>query len=176
LAARSRAQAIEAQRHSVARALRCLTRTPVRIGGGRRAGNPVVILLGDGSPVAMSGDSGISFSVLEQLAVRSDDSGWHARPLAYAYTLTTADSELLAFHWHPAGPTEIRTPHLHVGARIQVGERWLPKAHIPTGLVTLTDILVLLVEELGVRALCDDWRAVLEETRRSPQHPAEPEE
>ncbi len=59
----------------------------------------------------------------------------------------------------------MRTPHLHVGAEIRVGERWLPKIHIPTGPIALQDLLILAIEELGVEPIRDDWRLILDQTR-----------
>jgi hypothetical protein len=38
----------------------------------------------------------------------------------------------------------------------------LSQAHIPTGFVTLSDVVRLLIEELGVEPRRQDWRTVLE--------------
>lgn len=104
-------------------------------------------------------------SVAEQVQLLEEGSGWTARVVAYFYVLAQDNSELLSFHWHPRGPSSVRTPHLHVGAEVRVGERWLPKVHIPTGVVALQDVLVLAIEELGVQPIRDDWRVVIDRTR-----------
>ena len=96
---------------------------------------------------------------------REFEAGWEARTVAYMYVVGVDRSELLAFHWHPAGPSVVRTPHLHVGVDIQLGAVWLAKAHLPTGAVQLADVLGLVLGELGVRPLRDDWRTVLAEAR-----------
>jgi hypothetical protein len=139
----------------------CVSRVAVRTGGGWRDGEPVVVMLGDGDPVELGGSGGLSLAVIEQVLALPVESSWEARGRAYKYTLAVGGSELLAFHWHPPGPNGVRTPHLHVGAEIRIGDRWLAKAHLPTGVVALADVLALALGELGVRPLCDDWRTVL---------------
>lgn len=87
---------------------------------------------------------------------------------ATAYLFAIGDDsgrELIAYHWHPQGPSRVTGPHLHVHADIQLGSAWLPKAHLPTGTVALQDVLRLAIEELGVEPLRDDWQAVLEASR-----------
>jgi hypothetical protein len=124
-----------------------------------------VVALGDGRPVELGGSGALSLAVTEQVVPLRLDSGWEIRAHAYMYTLGVGGSELLAFHWHPPGPSRVRIPHLHVGADVRVGDRWLAKAHLPTGTVALADVLGLALGELGVRSLCDDWRTVLAEAR-----------
>jgi hypothetical protein len=74
------------------------------------------------------------------------------------------DRELLAYHWNPTGPEQKRFPHLHLSAAAEVGNRALTRAHIPTGEVSLGDVVRLFIEELGVRPRRADWRTVLDET------------
>lgn len=148
---------------AAARALACVSRVPVRTGGGWRAGEPVVVMLGDGGVVDLAGEGRLSLAASEQIVAREGDAGWEARTVAYMYVLSMDGSEFLAFHWHPVGPSPVRTPHLHVGVEIQIGATWLAKAHLPTGVVALADVLKLLLGELGVRSLRDDWQAVLAE-------------
>lgn len=74
--------------------------------------------------------------------------------------------EVLAWHWQPglefAGPDH---PHLHVSAAVgfpnALGESAkvdLDKLHLPTGPVSLADVVRMLVEEFGVQPLMADWR------------------
>lgn len=111
----------------------------------------------------LGGEGRLSLAVSEHIVAREGEAGWEARTVAYMYVVGVDRNELLAFHWHPAGPSSIRTPHLHVGVEIQVGAVWLAKAHLPTGVVAVADVLRLVLGELGVRPLCDDWRAILAE-------------
>jgi len=108
----------------------------------------------------------VALSVAQQFTVIEGPSGWHAQVSAYFYVLADpGGQELLAFHWHPVGASPIRTPHLHVGAEVRVGDRWLRKVHIPTGPIAVQDVLALAIEELGVEPLRDDWTLVLDQTR-----------
>ena len=163
MAAKRAAEAIEARREAAARSLACVTRVPVRTGGGWREGEPVVVALGEGAAVQLGGEGRLSLAASEHIVAHQGDAGWEARTVAYMYVVGVDGNELLAFHWHPAGPSSAQTPHLHVGAEIQVGAVWLAKAHLPTGVVALADVLRLVLGELGVRSLCDDWQTVLAE-------------
>jgi hypothetical protein len=165
LAARSAAEAIEARRGAAARALACVSRLPVRTGGGWRAGEPIVLALGEGAAIKLGSDGGLSFAASEQIVAHEGEAGWEARTVAYMYVLGVGEAELLAFHWHPAGPSAVRTPHLHIGAEVQLGAVWLAKAHVPTGMVALADVLALALGELGVRPLRDDWQGALAEAK-----------
>ena len=68
--------------------------------------------------------------------------------------------EFLAFHWHPQ--SRVSWPHIHVRAGVEPA---LATAHIPTGRVPFEDIVRMLIDDLGVRPLRDDWRDVLAQTR-----------
>lgn len=164
--ASSPVEAGERHRASVAQALACVARSHVVTGGAHLPPTqPRAVVLNDGNAVPLGGSAPISLSVAEQVQLLEEGSGWTARVVAYFYVLAQDNSELLSFHWHPRGPSSVRTPHLHVGAEVRVGERWLPKVHIPTGVVALQDVLVLAIEELGVQPIRDDWRVVIDRTR-----------
>jgi hypothetical protein len=83
---------------------------------------------------------------------------WKVATRAYRYELADSQGrELAGWHWHPGGSSPWRQPHLHVaGGRF--GE-----CHLPTGRVSLEEVLRLLLAELDVRPLRDDWPAVLDE-------------
>ncbi|MGH2607817.1 MAG: hypothetical protein ACRDHF_01900 [Tepidiformaceae bacterium] len=83
--------------------------------------------------------------------------------VAYRYRLVVRERELLVFHWNPAGPEGKPFPHLHLSAAAEVGNRALTRAHIPTGEVTLRDVVRLLIEELGIRPRRNDWRRILDD-------------
>ncbi len=61
------------------------------------------------------------------------------------------------------------SPHLHVSATLsawvsateqrQIG---LDKLHVPTGLLSLADIVRMVIEEFAVRPLHDDWEVRLD--------------
>lgn len=84
----------------------------------------------------------------------------------YEHYLGDAETgrEILAWHWH--AESRHRHPHLHIGAAA-ARERLpaLEKAHLPTGAVSLADVVACAVRDFGVVPLRRDWRQVLEEER-----------
>jgi hypothetical protein len=74
------------------------------------------VILGDGIPVALDGDLSLglrqNYTIVEWEGARGP---WKVKTFAYSYVLLTGEDELLAFHWHPRGPSPVTTPHLHVG-------------------------------------------------------------
>jgi hypothetical protein len=88
---------------------------------------------------------------------------------SYRYQLLDGEErEILAYHWHPVGLSSITYPHVHLSGRLaplDTGRGAEPVAlggmHLPTGLVTLADIVRLLITEFGVEPRRDDWATVL---------------
>ncbi|MEO8457469.1 MAG: hypothetical protein ABI559_06625 [Chloroflexota bacterium] len=84
----------------------------------------------------------------------------------YQYKLLDAgNKEILAYHWHPSGPSKAKQPHLHLGSAAQVRQRDLAAAHLPTGLIALTDMVELAIEAFGAEPRTSDWRTVVAEAR-----------
>jgi hypothetical protein len=94
-------------------------------------------------------------------ALSSKDRGnWEIQLSAYRYEVYDRDdTELLAYHWHPAGLSPVATPHLHVRARHASID--LAKRHLPTGPVTVVAFLRSLITEFGVEPLRTDWDQIL---------------
>ncbi len=113
-----------------------------------------------GSDVARTTGS-YQIAVFEDYFPSPGAAGAIVERVAYRYRVITRDQELLVHHWNPGGPEAKPFPHLHLSAAAEVGNRALTRAHIPTGEVTLRDVVRLLVEELGVRPRRTDWRQVL---------------
>lgn len=97
-------------------------------------------------------------------------SRWRAKTVAYEYgILDRRETELLVYHWQPGsivrGPD---FPHMHVSAALTaqvsatVSQRIpLDKRHIPTGIVTLADVVRMLIAEFGIAERRRDWPARL---------------
>ena len=91
----------------------------------------------------------------------------------YRYQLfDSQDREILAYHWHPEGISPIAYPHLHLSGRLSpldLGPRQEPAAlgemHLPTGDVTLADVVRLLITEFGIAPRRADWEAILDAER-----------
>jgi hypothetical protein len=125
-------------------------------------------VLGDGDPVGLAGKSRLRLSLLHQYRLVEDEGErgpWKAQTAAYFYAIEDqAGNEVLAFHWHPhvVGTT---TPHLHVRSARHEDIPRLGKAHIPTGRISVEQVLRLLLADLDVEARRDDWREVLGESQ-----------
>jgi hypothetical protein len=121
------------------------------------------------------GSSGLMLDVLHSFVlIGSEQAGagaiWRAVSTAYEYRILDArEAELLVFHWHPGSVA--RGPdfqHLHVSAALSaqvsatiVHRLPLDKRHVPTGLVTLADVVRMLIAEFGIAERRRDWPARL---------------
>ena len=118
----------------------------------------------------------LDVSIDYRVAVTSDPhEPFVVRTESYLYRfLTSEEHEFLAFHWHPIGLSDVVDPHLHLSSRlnpIDMGRNQDPlplaEMHIPTGFVTLEDVVRLLIAEFGIRPRRPDWETVLRENRTS---------
>ena len=80
---------------------------------------------------------------------------------------TTIFQEIVAFYWPPNQQSDITEPHLHLGPGGRDGYDRLQRAHVPTGLMRIQDVLKLAITDLGVEPLIDREVALqtLAETR-----------
>lgn len=93
---------------------------------------------------------------------------WKTTVTQYAYSLLVPDdgAEMLGWHWHPDRSRTPR-PHLHLGEDVLAARgRLTPKAHVPTGRISLEEVLRFTIEDLGVLPLRDDWDEVLRESQQ----------
>lgn len=87
----------------------------------------------------------------------------------YFYGITSLEArDLFHFHWTPHAIISgaITTPHMHVGSVLFGDQRvlmpgTLHKTHIPTGTVSVADVVRFLIVELGARPLRANWESVL---------------
>lgn len=106
--------------------------------------------------------SGLGLAAQYRVAAVAGERGWEATLAAYRYDLWDRDGrEILSYHWHPAARSHVTTPHLHLGMGAASWRPELAKAHLPTGRVTLEDVLLLAIQELDVPPLRGDWRTIL---------------
>jgi hypothetical protein len=149
-----------------------VTRAVADVRGGyypRERPHPLTV--GDLDPLPLAGAGRLSLSIWHYYHVAEEPerpSHWAVRTAGYQYVLYGADGRaIVAYHWHPAGRSPVITPHLHLGAGAEVGRRDVADAHLPTGHITLEDVLRLAISEFGVRPLRRDWSEILDRTRRS---------
>lgn len=82
--------------------------------------------------------------------------------IGYRYALEDREGRaLVSYHWHPHGPSPVTTPRLHLGSRLVRPGVPFGGVHLPTGFVTLADVIRVVMVELGVEPRRDDWEAVL---------------
>lgn len=82
----------------------------------------------------------------------------------YMYTVKSPpDGEVLAWHWHPSTSGNAgHEPHVHVGTRELGPESLLKKKmHIPTGRVSIEEVIRFCITELGGVPQRQDWLSVL---------------
>jgi hypothetical protein len=136
--------------------------------------------LGDMDPVVLAGPTPLMFSAGQNFEIveidRDDPRGRFAiRPRGYFYEIATADDrQILSFHWQPdAKPSRssdrvVTLPHIHVGTAISAGQaavgRDFHKVHIPTGVVPLSDVVWLLIDQFSVTLQHHRWQDVLTRT------------
>jgi hypothetical protein len=72
----------------------------------------------------------------------------HAETIAYTYQVISNERPLLEFHYHPKHTSR----HCHLHARA-ISEHWanFNKLHIATGRVAFEDVLLMLIDDFGVR-------------------------
>jgi hypothetical protein len=109
-------------------------------------------------PARISG-SPLSFGCWHAFSVFWDEHSfrWRTRVEQYKYQITDENAhELFAFHWDPT--LNVSFPHMHLGFAMR--GHTLPidnKAHIPTGRVSLADVVTFVISELHGMPLHDDW-------------------
>lgn len=98
--------------------------------------------------------------------------------VGYEVTIGLSENtESLAYHWHRAGVSRVRTPHLHVSSPIYVSgsehqSLHLGKMHLPTGFVSIAAIVRLLIQDFRVQPSRTDWDSVLTERGPKPIDPS----
>jgi hypothetical protein len=75
-------------------------------------------------------------------------------------------NELISYHWHPDGVSDRKAPHFHAGSAIldttghEMGKTF-SRLHLPSGHVTVADVVRALIEEFNVRPIHDRWDETL---------------
>jgi hypothetical protein len=119
---------------------------PVRI--GRRASLAIVVKQ--------------NYFLTEQLGGPRDHR-WNLQIDTYVYRLLDADHrELISWHWHPKDPNSVKHHHFHLGPAAEVGRAEFHRAHLPTGIVTLADVVRSAIVDFQVEPRREDWQAILD--------------
>lgn len=141
------------------RSLSCITAAQLFV-AGKQAGETEALTLSDDPLPLNSGRIGTVKLVLgHQFRVVKDGEGWHVSTTAYRYHLLDgSDRELIGWHWHPGTVTY---PHVHVDAG-PIHRR----VHVPTGRVSIESVLRMLVNDMDVPTIREDFREIFEDAER----------
>lgn len=124
------------------------------------------LALNNGRAVSLSG-SPLMIRVGQEFLVRREAAPDPIEVVGYNYTILHSEAgELVSFQWHPGGKSDIDFPHVHIGPAlsrrdsvVRAGEAH--KIHLPTGEVSLVNVVRLAITELGVEPRRDDWATIL---------------
>lgn len=167
-------EAIQAFVEPLERAVSCLAGgLEPKVNGDFELGTQHVVTFGSGRGFPVAHPSG-RFAVAVSLRFVIKEADLPAGPfrtgvVGYTYEVRTNPKDeakgerVLAFHYHPR-PGSYQQPHLHVSSKLTTSVSHLGVAlgrHIPTGRVTLEEVVQYLVDEMGVRANRPDWLEVL---------------
>lgn len=169
MSGRTSALAVQDMLDSLQLVVSCVTASVLGVSGGYRP-SPTPLSLGfvDRGPARLAGDRPLTlsidlrYSIIHEVKARAE-ARWHTNVGAYMYALRTNDqSEIVTWHWHPGIPNTPVEPHLHLGPAAHVGYDALHRAHLPTGVVSVADIVRCAITEFGVEPRRADWQAVIE--------------
>ncbi len=148
----------------------CISRNVVGVNGGYYpAAEPHALAFLGNRPATMVSNptSALRLSIWYQLIreMESPSGRWRVQVVAYFYAIENDEGrEILTYHWHPAARSPSVEPHLHLESASGVTRARLLGAHLPTGHVTLAQLIRCLIEELGVEPRRADWRIILAES------------
>lgn len=158
---RGRQPAIASFVHALQQGLSCVTQAVLI--QERQATNDRWTARLAGDRAALSGPRPLTLSMLLDFVVsgRHDNGAdWGVQTVGYWYEIRHAAGPMVfAYHWHPVGPSPITWPHLHL--RGDVAGISFAKVHLPTGPITLQELLRFVIVDLNVAPRRDDWEHVL---------------
>jgi len=161
-------EAVENHVRPVQWALSCVTdAVPGHRGGTYVSEKSHVLTLGTDNGSTFLSGADLKFSFIQHYSILQleGDQPYRVRTAYYAYGLEDLEGdEIFAYHWHPYGISPVGYPHLHLKHGARIGRPELIRGHLPTGRVSLEDVLTLVIEQFDVKPLRSDWREVLEES------------
>lgn len=162
---RTPAEAISEYVESIQLAVSCVSDAVATVKGGYYpAHRPHTLELNEGSLVRLRGTSRLSLFVQQYYRIvesRAPRTRWTVIETGYRYKILDANHrEILAYHWHPVGQSSFISQHLHLSHGAMLGREELHTAHLPTGYVSSTDIIRLLIRDFGATPRRGDWESV----------------
>lgn len=163
---RTPAEAVNNYVESLQTPVSCVSNSIVTVRGGYYVSNRSHILeLNNGHPVRLAGTSRLWIAFRQYYRIVESElprTRWTVIETGYEYSIMDADHrEILAYHWHPVGRSSFISQHLHIGHGALPAREELHTAHLPTGYVSLPDIIRLLIRDFIVTPRRSDWESVL---------------
>ena len=175
MAGKTTAEAVQNFLDPLQRAVSCVTEAVLSVGGGYHASpvnNPQQrhVLTFHKSPAVLGRDKRFALDLVQHYRVVEGEGArgpWKVTTVAYYYTLLMAATaqEVLGYHWHPHGRSDITSPHLHLYEGAGTLHHNLRKAHLPTGRMAVEDILRLAITHFQIVPLRQDWDTILTATQ-----------
>jgi len=165
---RKSADAIADFRATIVRILSCISNAHVQTSyHDAQSGVSVPLTINRGIPARLTAATPLSLAVILYYVVESAAQTWRVRTTAYFYALHDDRHEILAYHWHPETSPGTAFPHLHLEAGAQIGRVEMQRAHLPTGRITLEDVIEMMIRDFAVTPFVDDWPDILAKTRQT---------
>lgn len=163
---RTPAEAVNDYLQSIQLAISCVTDAVATVEGGYYVSDrPHTLALNQRRPIRIGGTHGAWLILLQYYRIAQSQvppALWTVTEEGYRYEILDSDHrEILAYHWHPTGLSSYSAHHLHIGHGAIIGREELHHAHLPSGHVSILDILRLLIRDFGASPRRHDWRAVL---------------
>ena len=163
---RTEAEAVSNYVDTIQRAVSCISDSVVSVRGGYYVADiSHTLVMNRGNPVRLGGTSALWLSI--QQYYRIVESGtprtpWTVAEVGYRYEIMDANArEILAYHWHPTGQSSFISQHLHIGYGAMLGREEFQNAHLPTGYVSIVDVMRFLVRDFDVIPRRSEWESIL---------------
>ncbi len=149
-------------------AVSCVSDSVVSVDGGYYpSAIPHLLTMNREAPVRLGGESRLWFLLYKYYQIFESDSpsaSWTVTETGYRYSIIDDEGrDVLEYHWHPVGQSPIIAPHLHIGHGAMIGRVEIGNVHLPTGQVSISDILRMLIRDFSVTPRREDWESVLNE-------------
>ena len=150
----------------IQRLVSCVSDAVASVDGGYYVSDTSHALrLNRGRSVRISGTTNLQMAFQQYYRIVETEvqrTQWIVIVEGYEYKLLDTDGkEILIYHWHPRGQGAIAFHHLHIGHGAEVSREELQTAHLPTGYVSVADILRLLITDFRASPRRDDWESIL---------------
>lgn len=169
---RTPAEAVNSYLASIQLVVSCASDAVVTVRGGYYPSeSPHALTMYENRPIRLGGASRLWFQLHQYYRIIESDSpraSWMIEETGYRYAVIDDDGkDVLEYHWHPVGQSPVVTPHLHIGHGAMAARREISDVHLPTGLVSISDILRMLIRDFSVTPRRSDWESVLDEASDS---------